>query len=250
MSGHSKWHSIKHKKGAADAQRGKVFTHHAHLIALAAQQGGSDADMNPSLRMAIDKAKLDNVPNANIDRAVKRGTGALKEGIQIEELMYEGFGPAKIALYISVLTDNKNRAVASLKNILTKHGGSLGNTGSVAWFFEKKGIIIVKVPGDKEEAELAAIDAGATDVKISGETMEVYTDSVELNAVKKNLEKAGYKIESAELSYFPKDPVKITDENEARKVLKLMELLEEDDDVSNVFSNFDIEEALMEKVLE
>jgi YebC/PmpR family DNA-binding regulatory protein len=249
MSGHSKWHSIKHKKGAADAKRGKIFTMHAKLITIAAREGGGDPDMNPALRTAIDNAKADNVPNANIERAIKRGTGEDKEGADISEVMYEGYGPCGIALYIQAVTDNKNRTVASVKSILSKHGGNMGGAGSVAYLFHKKGLILIKAEPEKhEDIELTAIDSGAEDIKTEADSVEIYTDPKDLHNVKKKLEEAGFAIESAEITFIPENEVKIENENDARKVLKLMEALEEDDDVTNVYSNFDIPEELMEKI--
>ncbi len=249
MSGHSKWHSIKHKKGAADAKRGKIFTIHAKLITIAARDGGGDPDMNPALRTAIDNAKAANVPNANIDRAIKRGTGEDKEGAEISEVMYEGYGPAGTALYIQAVTDNKNRTVANVKSILSKNGGNMGGAGSVAYLFHKKGLILIKAEAAKhEDLELTAIDAGAEDIKIEGETVEVYTDPKDLHNVKKKMEDGGFEIESAEITFIPENEVRIEEEDKAKKVLKLMEALEDDEDVTNVFSNFDIPEELMEKL--
>lgn len=249
MSGHSKWHSIKHKKGAADAKRGKVFTVHAKLIAIAARDGGSDPDTNSALRSAIDNARGANVPNSNIDRAIKKGTGDLKNGVEISENMYEGYGPAGIAVYVHTITDNKNRTVASVKSTFTKNGGNMGTAGSVAYLFHKKGVIMIEAEADKhDDLELAAIDAGAEDIKKDGNNFEVFTDSKNLHEVKKKIEEAGIAVESAEITYIPENEVKIDDETKARKALKLMEALEEDDDVANVYSNFDIPEEIMEKL--
>ncbi len=249
MSGHSKWHSIKHKKGAADAKRGKVFTQHAKLIALAAQQGG-DPDMNPALRAAIDRAKMDNLPNANIERSIKKGTGELKDGSVIMELTYEGYGPGGTAIYVQVVTDNKNRAVANVRSIFTKNGGNLGENGCVAWMFKKKGVIVLNIEGlDMEEVEMAVIESGADDMSADGPTMEVYTDYKDLMDVKKALEAAGMKVESADISFIAKDTVKVEDPSTAKKVLKLMEALEDDEDVTNVSSNFDIPEEVMEELV-
>lgn len=249
MSGHSKWHSIKHKKGAADAKRGKIFTKHAKLIAIAARDGGGDPEMNPGLRSAIANAKSDNVPNANIEKAIKKGEGGDKEGISLSEVMYEGFGPAGVVVYVQVITDNKNRTVASVKTAFTKNGGNMGEAGSVGWMFEKKGLVIAKASGkDEDEAELEAIDAGAEDLERDGDNFEIYTDPSNLMKVRDNLEKAGFEIEKAEFDYRPKNPVKIENLEDANKVLKLMDALEDDDDVSNVYSNFDISEEIMEQV--
>ena len=249
MSGHSKWASIKHKKGAADAKRGKVFTKHAKLITLAAREGG-DPEMNPGLRTAIDNAKADNVPNNNIERAVKKGTGELKDGLEISELMYEGFGPAGIALYIQVVTDNKNRTVANVKTLLTKSGGTMGEAGSVGWMFHKRGLIQIDLEGiDREELELVGIDSGALDLKIEGDMMEIFTEPTELHKVAAKLKEAGFKFKNTEITFIPENIVKIDDEEKAGKIFKLLDILEEDEDVTNVYSNFDISDEIMEKLV-
>ncbi|MBN1494308.1 YebC/PmpR family DNA-binding transcriptional regulator [Candidatus Peregrinibacteria bacterium] len=249
MSGHSKWHSIKHKKGAIDAKRGKIFTMHAKLIAVAARAGGGDPLTNASLRTAIDNARADNVPNANIERSIKSGTGELKDQAAFSESMYEGFGPEGIAVYIQTISDNKNRTVASLKNILSKNGGNMAGAGSVSWMFHQKGLIHLKVdPSKRDDLELAAIDAGAEDVKSEGESVEVYTNVKELNTVKAKLEQAGFSVEKADMSFIPEKEVKIESEEAAKKVLNLIEALEEDDDVNNVYANFDIPEEILNKV--
>lgn len=245
MSGHSKWHSIKHKKGAADAKRGKIFTKHAKLITIAAR-GGGDPDMNPSLRLAIDNAKADNVPNANIDKAVKRGTGDDKDGAAMIETTYEGYGPGGIALYINVITDNKNRTVSNVRSILTKGGGSMGENGCVAWMFEKKGLVIARIGEmDPDEAELMAIDAGAADLSSEDGVMEIHTGASDLAKVAGALREAGFEIESQEITFIPKDEVKVEDSETAKKILRLMEALDDDEDVTNVSSNFDIAEELI-----
>lgn len=249
MSGHSKWASIKHKKGAADAKRGKIFTKHAKLIAIAAKNG-ADPDTNPGLRAAIDGAKGDNVPNGNIDRAIKKGSGQDKDAASYEEIFYEGFGPAGTALYIQVLTDNKNRALSDVKGTLTKKGGGMGAAGSAAWMFERRGLIVVPLGEgvDADEVELEAIDAGAQDTERDGSVLEVHTDATSLAKVRDALEGAGVQIESAEITYIPKQSVKIETEDAARKVLGLIEMLEENEDVAEVYCNFDMDEELMEKV--
>lgn len=249
MSGHSKWHSIKHKKGAADAKRGKIFTKHAKLITIAARESGGDPETNPALRTAIDNAKTDNVPNLNIERAIKRGTGELKEGAEISEAMYEAYGPEGIAIYIQAVTDNKNRTVANIKNTLGKHGGNMGTSGSVAYLFHQKGLILITADPDKhEDIELKAIDAGANDIKSENNSVEIYTDPKSLNSIKSKLEEWGYKTESSTITFIPENEVSITDEKKAEKILKLMEALEDDEDVTNIYSNFDIPEELMQKL--
>ena len=249
MSGHSKWHSIKHKKGALDAQRGKIFTRHAKLIAIAARNGG-DVDSNPSLRAAIDNAKADNVPNMNIDRAVKKGSGQGKDAVAYEEIFYEGFGPRGIAVYIHAITDNRNRASSELKTVLSRHGGGMGATGSSSWIFDKKGLITIPLANvsDLDELEMKIIDAGADDIKKENDYLDVYTNFASFAQVRANLLKMGVKIESGEITYIPKQTVKITDEDEARKVLNMIESLEENDDVNDVFANFDIDDEIIEKL--
>lgn len=247
MSGHSKWHSIKHKKGAADAKRGKIFTKHAKFITIAAREGGGDAEMNPALRMAVEKAKAENMPNDNIERAIKKGTGEDKGGAVIEEVIYEGYGPNGIALLIQVLTDNKNRTVSNVRTILDKNGGSLGSSGCVAWMFKKQGVI--SLGQNTEELQLTAIEAGADDVQEEGSGLEVITKPENFLTVKKALEEAGAPIESAEVQQIPENTVKVEDEETAKKILRLMDALDEDEDVSEVSANFDISEEIMEKVV-
>jgi len=249
MSGHSKWHSIKHKKGAIDAKRGKIFTMHAKMVAIAAREGGGDPTTNSSLRAAIDNARADNVPNSNIERAIKTGTGDLKDQAAFSEAMYEGFGPEGIAVYIQTISDNKNRTVASVKNILSKNGGNMAGAGAVSWMFHKKGVILLTVDtSKKDDLELAAIDAGAEDVKSEGENVEIITNIKDLQTVKAKLEQAGYRVDKADLSFIPEKEVKIETEDAARKVLKFIEALDEDDDVSNIYSNFDIPEEILNKI--
>ncbi len=249
MSGHSKWHSIKHKKGALDAKRGKIFTKHAKLIAIAARNGG-EPEMNPGLRAAIDNAKADNVPNMNIERAIKKGSGQGKDAVSYEEILYEGFGPNGIALYIHAITDNKNRTSSDLKAILSRNNGGMGATGSSSWVFEQKGLITIPVkPGmNLDDMELTLIDAGATDIKRSDDILEVFTDYTELAKVRENLKKTGIEFESAEVAYMPKQTVKISDKETAEKVLGLIEAIEENDDVSDVYANFDIDDEIMNQL--
>lgn len=248
MSGHSKWHSIKHKKGAADAARGKVFTRHAKLITIAARDGGGDPNMNPSLRLAIDNSKKDNMPNANVERAIKKGTGEDKDAVAFIECTYEGYAPGGVAVLVSILTDNKNRTVSNVRMAFSKHGGNLGEPGSVAFLFHKKGVILISNPD--ENLELVAIDAGAEDVKEDNGTLEVIADPKGFFAIKKALEDAGAEIDSAEIKLIPSTTVAIDDEETARKVVRLVQALEDDDDVSNVAANFDIPEEILEKVME
>jgi YebC/PmpR family DNA-binding regulatory protein len=249
MSGHSKWNSIKHKKGAADAKRGKIFTKHAKLITIATRDGGGDPEMNPGLRSAITNAKADNVPNANIEKAIKKGEGADKDGAIYEEVMYEGFGPAGTAVYIQVITDNKNRSVSGIKTAFNKNGGNMSEAGTVGWMFERKGMIMAKAPDmDEDELELIAIDSGAEDMEKEGKDFEITTMDTSLMKVRDNLEENGFKVEKAELSYLPKNPVKIDELEDAKKVLRLIEALEDDDDVANVYSNMDISEEMISQL--
>lgn len=250
MSGHSKWHSIRHKKGAADAKRGKIFTRHAKLITVAAQQGGGDPEMNPGLRLAIEKAKAENMPNDNIARAVKKGTGELKDGAVIMEVNYEGYGPNGIAIMISCLTDNKNRTVASLRSILSKNGGSMGESGCVGWMFHKKGVLTVDLEGkDAEELELLVIDAGAEDVKVEGSSLEVITAPDDFEKVKKGLEGNGVEFLSADVTLLPENTIAVDNEDDAKRILRLIDLIEEDDDVNEVYSNFDIPSEVLERLM-
>jgi YebC/PmpR family DNA-binding regulatory protein len=249
MSGHSKWHSIKHKKGAADAKRGKIFTKHAKIITIVARDGGGDPDMNPGLRSAIANAKADNVPNANIDKAVKKGAGGDKDGVQYMEALYEGHGPAGTTVMIEAITDNKNRSVSNIKIAMTKNGGNLGSSGAVAWMFDRKGVILAKM-GDKDadDAELEAIDAGAEDLEIEAGLMEITTARNDLMSVRDKLEQAEFEIEKAELAYLPKEMLMIDDVAKAEKILRLIDALEDDDDVSKVHGNFDISEEVLSQL--
>lgn len=245
MSGHSKWHSIKHKKGAADAKRGKIFTRHANLITIAARNGG-DPEMNPSLRLTIDNAKKDNVPSANIDKAIKRGTGEDKDAAQIEEVTYEGYGPGGIAVIVECLTENTNRTYTNMRTIFNKGGGNLGKTGVVTWMFDRKGVITMDIKKhDPDEVELAAIDAGAEDIEREDDLMEIYCNPTNLSTVADKLKTAGYEAENAEVQLIPNQTVKVEDESTAKKILNFMEALDDDQDVSDVSSNFDISEELM-----
>jgi YebC/PmpR family DNA-binding regulatory protein len=245
MSGHSKWHSIKHKKGVADARRGQEFTKLANAIAIAAKDG-ADPEMNFKLRLAIDKAKSVNMPNVNIEKSILRGSGQLK-GEQIEEILYEGYGPGGIAVMVLCATDNKNRTLTDVRTALIKNDGRLAEAGSVAFQFEQKGIISLEAE-DPEKAALSAIDAGAQDVEEDGNSLTVYTSAKELNMVRQNLQELRLKIESAELAYVPQQTVEIKEAEVARKVLKLMDSLEELDDVSATFSNFDIPSEIIESL--
>jgi len=240
MSGHSKWASIKHKKGAADAKRGKLFTRIIKELTVAARNGGGDPDMNPRLRTVISDAKAGNMPADNIKRAIRRGTGE-EPGVSYEEVTYEAYGPGGSALLIQVLTDNTNRAVGEIRHLLSKHGGNLGTTNSVAWMFEKRGYIVVERAGaDEDSLMAAAIDAGADDFQEDGDNWEVISAPESHDKVLEAVKAAGAKPVTAQLAMLPQNLVKV-EGKAAQQLLKLMDLLEDQDDVQHVWSNFDIE---------
>lgn len=244
MSGHSKWSTIKRKKGVADARRGQMFTKLGREIEIAARDGGGDPAMNFRLRLAIDRAKQSNMPSDNIERAVLRGTGELK-GDAIEEISYEGYGPQGTAVIVEVLTDNRNRTVSDVRRVFTRHGGNLGETGCVAWLFERKGYIsIVPQDGEAEEVALMAIDAGADDVKLDEDLVEIFTRLEDLQKVKQALTDAEVPIDSAELSWIPKSVV-LLDEKATLQNMRLIDELEELDDVRQVYSNLEISDEAM-----
>ncbi len=239
MSGHSKWHSIKHKKSALDAKRGKLFTKLIKEISVAARLGGGDVESNPRLRTAVLKAKLANMPKENIDRAIKKGTGEL-EGVEYQELTYEAYGPGGVALLMNILTDNRNRTAAEIRNILTKGGGNLGETGCVSYLFKRKGIISFNANKYKEDEIFEiALEAGAEDVTNDGENIEVVTDPEDFETVLEALTEAGFENEMAEVMMVPETTISL-DEEKTRKALKLIETLEDHDDVQSVATNLDI----------
>ena len=249
MAGHSKWHNIRHKKAKMDAKRGQIFTKLLREITVAAKQGGGDPEFNPRLRIAIEKAKKANMPIENIERAIKRGTGEL-EGVTYEEVTYEGYGPEGVAVIVECLTDNRNRTTSEVRHIFTKHGGNLGSSGCVSFLFEEKGVIYVpKSKYDEETIFEKAIEAGAEDVITDDEEFyEIRTEPKELYSVKENLEKEGVEIEKAELTKIPTTTVEVKDKEKAEKLLKLLDALEDSDDVQKVYSNFEIPEEIMSKV--
>ncbi|GAK49848.1 UPF0082 protein DaAHT2_1209 [Candidatus Moduliflexus flocculans] len=248
MSGHSKWHSIRHKKGKIDAQRGKIFTRLIKELTVAARMGGGDPNGNARLRTAIAGAKAANMPADNIDRAIKKGTGEL-EGVSYEEITYEGYGPAGVAVMIDVMTDNKNRTVADIRHIISKNGGNLGAANCVGWMFHRKGVIQVSAEDANEDELLEiALDAGAEDMTNEGDTFQILTAVENFEDVRSTLEQKGIPMLSAELSRLPENTVKITDAKEAAKVMKLMDALENSDDVQNVYANFDIPEEILESL--
>jgi len=248
MSGHSKWASIKHKKAATDAKRGQLFTKLARAIAIAAREGGGDPESNFTLAAAIEKAKGYSMPKDNIERAIARGTGESSGDEQIERVVYEGYGPGGAALLVDALTDNRNRTGAEVRNAFDKSGGNLGEPGSVAWQFEKKGVVIVDGDRYSEDDLMPAIDAGAEDVVPDGDVLKVTTAPADLAAVRSALEDSGVEIESADLAMEPNAVVEIDAESEARALVRLMEALDDHDDVEAVHANFDIPEALLEQV--
>jgi YebC/PmpR family DNA-binding regulatory protein len=246
MSGHSKWHTIKHKKGALDAKRGKIFTKLIKEITVAARTGGSgDIDSNARLRKAVSDAKAQNMPNDTIDRAIKRGTGEL-EGVSYEEITYEGYGIGGVAMMVETMTDNRNRKVAELRHLFSKNGGNLGESGSVAWMFDKKGLIIVdkEARGEDELFEIA-IEAGADDMRDGGDVFEIYTAPENFDAVLEAVKAAGIEPQAAEISMIPQNYIRL-EGAEARAMLKLYEAIDDNDDVQKVYANFDIDESEME----
>ena len=249
MSGHSKWSSIKHKKGALDAKRGKLFSKLSRAIIVAAREGGSDPASNLALQNAIEKARSYSMPKDNIERAIAKGTGADAEGSGFEAIVYEGYGPEGVAVLVEALTDNRNRTASEVRHLFSKHGGNLGTTGAVAWQFDRRGIVLVPGDGaDEEELLLAAAEAGADDVEQDGASFVVSTPPEALVPVREALEAAGFGVDSAELSMVPKGTVAIADESTARKVMRLIEGLEDADDVQDVYANFDIPETVLEAV--
>ena len=249
MSGHSKWSTIKRKKGALDAKRGKIFGKLAKEVTVAARLGGGDPTGNPRLRAAIAAAKAENMPNDNITRAIRKGSGE-GGGAALEELFLEGYGPAGVALMVETLTDNKNRTVSDVRHLITKYGGNLGEPGCVAWMFDKKGVIVFERQGVNEDELLeAALDCGAEDLQGDETQFEVLTDPAGFLEVKEALEAKGFKPDLAEVQMRPKTTIKIDEEKSAQQVLKLVELLEEHDDVSDVFANFDIPDQLLEALM-
>lgn len=246
MSGHSKWANIKHRKGKADAQRGKIFTKIAREIIVAAKNGGGDPNANPRLKAALEKAREANMPNDNITRAIRRGTGEI-EGAIYEEMIYEGYGPGGTAVLLELTSDNRNRTAGEIRYIFSRNGGNLGESGCVAWMFDRKGLIVLDqdTSYDEDEVMMTALEAGAEDVSFEDGVVEITTLPDDLNQVKENLLGNNYKIASAELTMLPKNTIELDAEN-AAKMLKLMDLLEEHDDVQEAYSNFDISDEIMD----
>jgi YebC/PmpR family DNA-binding regulatory protein len=247
MSGHSKWSTIKRKKGAADAKRGKIFTKLIREIATAARMSGGDSDANPRLRLAIEKARSANMPKDNIERAIKKGVGG-GEGESFEEAVYEGYGPGGTAIYVEVLTDNKNRTVGEVRHVLTKHGGNLGASGCVAYLFEKKGSLVFEAAGLDSDALLeVALEAGADDVEEAGDTLEVITSPGSFEQVKRALEEAGFQAAEASIAMQPSTTVELEGQH-AETMLRIADALDDLDDVQNVYANFDISEEEMSRI--
>jgi YebC/PmpR family DNA-binding regulatory protein len=249
MSGHSKWSSIKHKKGAADAKRGKLFSKLSRAIIVAAKEGGPDPAGNLALQNAIEKARSYSMPKDNIERAIARGSGADSDAAAFETVVYEGFGPSGVAVIVEALTDNRNRTASDIRHAFDKNDGNLGTSGAVAWLFERRGVVLVSADGvDEDELTLAAAEGGADDVARDGSSYEIVSAPESLADVRRAVEAAGFAIDSAELTMVPKTTVEVADESDAKKVLRLIDQLEENDDVQDVFANFDIPERVLEAV--
>jgi YebC/PmpR family DNA-binding regulatory protein len=247
MSGHSKWHSIKHKKGAADKARGKLFAVLIRQIEIAARTGGGDPETNATLRTMVQKARDNSVPMDTIQRAIKRGTGE-EEGVVYEQVTYEGYAPGGVAVIVQALTDNRNRTSAEIKNLFSRNGGSFAEPGAVSWQFERKGVVVVDKSADEDELMLAAADAGAEDVEDGGDAWNVTTPPTDLHTVRTAIEEGGFKVTSADLTMIPTTTVELTEESQAKTVLRLADALEDHDDVEAVYANFDIPDAVLEAV--
>jgi YebC/PmpR family DNA-binding regulatory protein len=248
MSGHSKWSSIKHKKGAADAKRGKLFSKLSRAIIVAAKEGGPDPVGNLALANAVEKARSYSMPKDNIERAIARGSGADADAQAFETVVYEGYAPAGVAVIVEALTDNRNRTAADVRHLFAKHDGNLGGAGAVSWLFERRGLVLVDASVDEDDLTLAAAEGGAEDVSLDGSTFQVVCAPEDLVSVREAIEAAGITVESAELTMVPKTTVELEDESAATKVLRLVDALEENDDVQDVYANFDIPERVLEAV--
>ena len=249
MSGHSKWSSIKHKKGAADAKRGKLFSKLTRAIIVAAREGGADPAANLALQNAIEKARSYSMPKDNIERAIARGAGTSGDSEAFEHIAYEGYGPNGVAVIVEALTDNRNRTASDVRHVFAKNDGNLGTSGAVAWLFERRGVILVDAERfEEDDVVLAAADGGADDVTQDGSSFQVTTAPESLTGVREALEGAGIEVDSAETTMIPKTTIELGDEATARKTLRLIDALEELDDVSDVYANFDIPEHLLEAV--
>jgi YebC/PmpR family DNA-binding regulatory protein len=249
VSGHSKWSSIKHKKGAADAKRGKLFSKLTRAIIVAAREGGGDPAANLALQNAIEKARSYSMPKDNIERAIAKGSGAAGDGAAYETVVYEGYGPSGVAVIVEALTDNRNRTASEVRHVFAKNDGNLGGAGAVAWLFERRGVVLVPAEGvDEDELTLAAAEGGADDVALEGSTFQITSEPELLSAVREAVEAAGFTVDSAELTMVPKTTVQVGSETEAKKILRLIDQLEDNDDVQDVYANFDIPEQVLEAV--
>jgi YebC/PmpR family DNA-binding regulatory protein len=247
MAGHSKWAGIKHKKAIVDARRGKLFTKLARAITVAAKEGGGDPEGNPALSLAIQKAKAASMPKDNIERAIAKGTGAGADADALETVVYEGYGPGGVALLVEAMTDNRNRTGSEIRHAFSKHGGNLGEPGSVGYLFDKKGLVVVDGNRYSEDDLMVAIDAGAEDIGLDDDMWEITCDPADLTAVRKALETAGIEMETAELTQQPKTKVEL-DEAGAAKLMKLIEVLEDNDDVDDVHANFEVDAEILERI--
>jgi YebC/PmpR family DNA-binding regulatory protein len=249
VSGHSKWSTIKHKKGAADAKRGQLFTKLTRAIIVAAKEGGADPAANLGLQNAIEKARSYSMPRDTIERAIAKGSGSDADAGAFETVVYEGYGPSGVAVIVEALTDNRNRTAGEVRHTFARNDGNLGGSGAVAWLFERRGIVVVNAAGvDEDELMLAAAEGGADDVSVDGDAFVVTTAPEQLSAVRQAVEAAGFGVESAELTMVPKTTVEVGAEDEAKKVLRLIDQLEENDDVQDVYANFDIPQQVLEAV--
>jgi YebC/PmpR family DNA-binding regulatory protein len=249
VSGHSKWSSIKHKKGAADAKRGKLFSKLTRAIIVAAREGGGDPSGNLALQNAIEKARSYSMPKDNIDRAIAKGSGADSDTSTFETVVYEGYGPSGVAVIVEALTDNRNRTAGEVRHTFAKNDGNLGGSGAVSWLFERRGVVLVPSDGvDEDELTLAAAEGGADDITLDGSVYQVLAAPEQLAAVREAVEAAGFPVDSSELTMLPKTTVEVADESDAKKVLRLLEQLEDNDDVQDVYANFDIPEQVLEAV--
>jgi YebC/PmpR family DNA-binding regulatory protein len=249
VSGHSKWSSIKHKKGAADAKRGKLFSKLSRAIIVAAKEGGPDPAGNLALQNAIEKARSYSMPKENIDRAIAKGSGAGADAADFETVVYEGYGPSGVAVIVEALTDNRNRTAGEVRHAFSKNDGNLGGAGAVTWLFERRGVVLVAADGvDEDELTLAAAEGGADDVMLDGSSFQITSGPESLATVREAVDAAGFTVESAELTMVPKTTVQVTEENEAKKILRLIDQLEDNDDVQDVYANFDIPEQVLEAV--
>jgi YebC/PmpR family DNA-binding regulatory protein len=249
VSGHSKWSSIKHKKGAADAKRGQLFSKLSRAIIVAAKEGGPDPEGNLALQNAIEKARSYSMPKENIERAIAKGSGADADASSFETVVYEGYGPEGVAVLVEAVTDNRNRTASDVRHAFTKHGGNLGTTGAVAWQFERRGVVLVSAEDADEDAlVMTAAEAGADDIELDGSSFVVTSAPESLTPVREALREAGFAVESVELAMVPKTTVAVSDESTARRIVRLVEGLEDTEDVQDVYANFDIPEAVLEAV--